>query len=144
MVAVVISIIVLAWLSVFMILGYKNIISRKLDQKDMELKNKQYELFMQMDVNLALEEIEKYIDIYMNRYIVYNIYANDVLYINEAISKDMIIKVREECIRNIPDIQIFYIKIQTSIRDEEDLYRYIDLLVKEKVLNFMTEFNVPK
>lgn len=125
---------------------FKNI-SRYLNNKnileEMQIKNKQYELFMHMDPKLAEEEIDNLIKKYINEYVLSNFIVNKINYIKKPQVDQMIKTLDKVLILEISELYIFYIKTLTNIRNEDDLLNYIDKKVKEHVLEFVTEFNKP-
>lgn len=123
------------------IFGYLN---QKQKIKTEEVKNNQYNLFMQIDVELVEGEIDKLIKKYLNEYVLYEIIMNNIDYVRKDKVEEMIRYLDKKIMIEISELYIFYIKLLRNINNDEDLLEYVNKKVKEHVLNFVTDFNSPK
>ena len=112
--------------------------------KNKEIENQKAELFMKVDPNIANKEIEDMISDYINRYVVRHFLINNIDYIRKEEIDMMVKKITREVILDISELYLFYVKILVSIKDDDDLIRFINRKVSDKVLEFVTEFNKPK
>ena len=109
-----------------------------------EIENQKAELFMKADPNIANKEIEEMISDYINRYVVRHFLINNIDFIRKEEIDMMVKKITREVILDISELYLFYVKILVSIKDDDDLIRFINRKVSDKVLEFATEFNKPK
>ena len=123
------------------IFGYLN---QKQKIKTEEIKNNQYNLFMQIDAELVEGEIDKLIKKYLNEYVLYEIIMNNIDYVRKDKVEEMIRYLDKKIMIEIYELYIFYIKLLRNINNDEDLLEYVNKKVKEHVLNFVTDFNSPK
>lgn len=123
------------------IFGYLN---QKQKIKTEEVKNNQYNLFMQIDAELVEGEIDKLIKKYLNEYVLYEIIMNNIDYVRKDKVEEMIRYLDKKIMIEISELYIFYIKLLRNINNDEDLLEYVNKKVKEHVLNFVTDFNSPK
>lgn len=112
--------------------------------KNKEIENQKAELFMKADPNIANKEIEEMISDYINRYVVRHFLINNIDFIRKDEIDMMVKKITREVILDISELYLFYVKILVSIKDDDDLIRFINRKVSDKVLEFVTEFNKPK
>lgn len=123
------------------VFGYLN---QKQKIKTEEVKNNQYNLFMQIDTELVEGEIDKLIKKYLNEYVLYEIIMNNIDYVRKDKVEEMIRYLDKKIMIEISELYIFYIKLLRNINNDEDLLEYVNKKVKEHVLNFVTDFNSPK
>lgn len=140
-IVVCIFIFVLLYLALFKIL--KPFLEKRNEIEYINIKNQQYSLFMQMDANAMEQEIDIMIQKYIKKYVLYNITAQNIIYVKNDQAEEMIREVCKVVDNNISELYIFYIKCLVSINDDKDLLNYIHNKVKEHVLDFLTEFNKP-
>lgn len=110
----------------------------------MDIKNEMYKLYMQMDPAKIEEEIDKMIQGYIDRYVVTNILANQIQYINKEETTLMIKTLDKTISLELSEMYLFYIKCLVNIRTDDDLLKYIHTKVKEHVLTFITNYNKTK
>lgn len=101
----------------------------------------QFELFMQIDVELIEKEIDKMIIKYVNDYSLKKFILQNVDYIRKPDINIMRKEIKMTITLEISELYIFYIKMLTSINNDEDLLKYIDKKVDEHVLLFVTDYN---
>ena len=138
---------IMLWLSIlfidFMVLYYKKF-NKKINVDLMKNKNETYKLYMQMDPAKIEEEIDKMIQRYIDRYVVTNILANQIQYINKEETTLMIKTLDKTISLELSEMYLFYIKCLVNIRTDDDLLKYIHTKVKEHVLTFITNYNKTK
>lgn len=115
-----------------------------LDLKRIDFENDKMELLLKIEPKNAEKEIDEYIKNKLNEYIVKNILINKIEFIRKEQIDKMVRELDKEIILNISELYIFYIKLLTNIKDENDLLIFIDSKVKDHVLQFVTEYNKPK
>lgn len=139
----ILSIIVIL-LSFSALLYYMIVIVEKRNRlKELEIKNNQYLLFMQMDPKLIENEIDELIKKYLNDYYLNNIFSSNIDFIRREQIDIMVKQLVKNIIEDISELYLFYIKCLTNIRNDDDLLKYIYKKVKEHVLDFVTEYNKP-
>lgn len=117
---------------------------RYLELKRMNFENTKMDLFVKLDPKKAEEEIDEYIQNKLNEYFVKKLLINKVEYIRKEQVDQMVKDLDKEIMLNISELYIFYIKLLTNIRNDNDLLIFIDSKVKDHVLQFVTEYNKPK
>ena len=127
---------------------FANIISNYLTIKNklraLEIDNKKYELFMNIDTKATEDEINSLIENYLNRYVLENFIINGEDFIRKDDIEIMIRELDKQIIVELSDLYIFYIKILIDVKNEDDIIAYIHRKTKDIVLNFVTEFNKEK
>ena len=106
--------------------------------------NKQYELFMDVDIEKTEEMIDKLIRKHLEEYVLKEIIVQQIEYINKDQVKTMVKEIDKSILISLSDLYIFYIKLLTKIESEDDVVRYIHHKTNEHVLNFVTDFNKTK
>ena len=137
----IITILLLVNIDIVIIFLIKPYLDKKNQLRELDLKNKQCELYIQISPQYAEEEINKLVKKYIDTYTLSEIYANNIIYLTHQDIDDMVRKLDKAIMLEISDLYVFYIKLLTNIDDEKDLLVYIDSKVKELVLEFVTEFN---
>jgi hypothetical protein len=112
--------------------------NKLLDKKN---KNDLYKLYSTLDPKLMEEEIENYINGYIERYYLYNIATRDNNYINSDDIEDMKIRIIEHITINISELYIFYIKCLENVEDETDLISFIKSKVEVAIIDFVVAHN---
>lgn len=120
------------------------IIDKKNKLKEMEIKNNQYSLFVNLDPKLIEEEIDNLIDKYINIYYINYMIPNNIDYLRKDYIEKMVKELTKQIIMDISELYVFYIKCLVSIKSDQDLLTYIHKKVKEHVLTFVTDYNKPK
>lgn len=87
------------------------------------------------------EELEKYIEKSVNRYIVYKFISNKTSYIGSEETETMILDLTKFITIDISELYIFYASMITSINNEEDLVRFIKNKVQNKTIEAVSNFN---
>lgn len=134
----IIVILVVIWFLQFILKPYLN---DKNNLKYNEIKNKQNELFMNVDLELVEKEIDSLIEKEMNKYVMINFITHNILYIRQPEIEKMIVKLTNEIYSKISSLYIFYITLLVKINDEKDLESYIKEKVQEHVLKFTIDYN---
>ena len=112
----------------------------------LEIKNKQVEndkmrLFMQMSPDLMEKELDKLLDDYVKRYIIYKFVANKIQFISSEAAETMVKDVTELVLINISDLYVFYLRMISDIKDDESLILQINSRVKNKCIDEVADFN---
>jgi hypothetical protein len=118
----------------------------QLSIKDKEVKNKQMELFMQMDPKLAEQEIDDLVEKYMNEYVLkkLDIQSENQYRIRKEIIDKMAKEISKSIIMDLSELYLFYIKMIININDDDDLFKYIYKKVSDHVMIFAANRNTPK
>lgn len=124
----------------------KNKFARKNKDISVEIKNKELEiqkmkLFMEMDPMLINKEIDDYVSKYVEKYIFKQFVIHQIQYINDTETETMIRSVTGQIAIEISELYVFYFKILYNISDENDLVKFINLKVKDHVLEKITDYN---
>ena len=139
-----IKLLALVGLYVSLYIIIKSNLEKRNNLKYMELENRKFELYSQIDPKSVETEIDQFIEKYMDEYILKKYIVKYIDYIKKDEIEKMIRDLDTVICLEISDLYVYYIKLLTSIKDEDDLIRYIDRKVKEHVLGFVTQFNKPK
>lgn len=108
------------------------------------VENEKIKLYAQLDPEAMIKEIDKFIDIHMEKYIMENILTVRVDYIKSDDSDQMVKNLTKIVYINLSDLYKFYISTITCIKNDDDYLLYIHEKVKYKVLDFVIEFNKSK
>lgn len=103
----------------------KPYINEKNRIREIESKNKTYELFANIDPESVQKELDTYFERYVNRYITYKFIANKVIYIKQDDIEKMVSDTTKLIMIEISELYIYYIKLLRSIDNNEDLIQYI-------------------
>lgn len=114
----------------------------KYKYKDLEIKNKKFELFSTVDVEKINKYIDDYIEGYVNRYAINKFIANNAIYIREQEQAEMIKSITKNIALDISELYIHYISLISSIDNDEDLIKFINQKVKYSVINFAANYNM--
>ena len=116
-------------------------INRSLDIKEKEIKNKEYELFNSIDVDKINENINAYIEHYINRYILYKFISQKVMYINSDDTETLIRDVTKNIVIDLSELYIYYIKLIYPITDDTSLITFIKNRVTNSSIEIVTSYN---
>ena len=115
--------------------------NRYIDLQHEKEKNRQFELY----ANIDLEEIEKIVDAYFHvaelEYIKFHFTAMKVSYITSAQQSEMIKEVSKQIAINIPESYLFYIRLLRNIDNDDDLIKYIYERVSILSIEDVSEYN---
>ena len=123
---------------VFIIKPYMN---EKNRIREIESKNKTYELFASIDPEAVQKELDTYFERYVNRYITYKFIANKVIYIKQDDIEKMISDTTKLIMIEISELYIYYIKLLRSIDNNEDLIQYIYSRVSTITIDTVANYN---
>ena len=119
------------------------IVKPYLDRKNIILerntKNKLYELYTHIDPVIIRKSLDDMIDSYIAEYYFYKVKNKDYLSNNDA--QNMIRVVTDAIYIDLSELYLFYIKLIQSVETDEDLLRFINARVKERVLVFAANQN---
>ena len=119
----------------------KPYINEKNRIREIELKNKTYELFASIDPEAVQKELDTYFERYVNRYITYKFIANKVIYIKQDDIEKMVRDTTKLIMIEISELYIYYIKILRSIDNNEDLIQYIYSRVSTITIDTVANYN---
>ena len=138
-------IIILAWITITLFIILHLYIKPYLDKKNNVLekreKRKMYQLYSTIDPKLVRNTVMDYIDEYIDRYIMMQFTAQKIIYINNENATKMIKDITTAIIIEITELQLFYMKLIYDIQDDEDLARYVHLLVSRSALEKISLYN---
>lgn len=138
----IVSLLITAALLITFIKAVLPVINKRLDIKDKEVKNKKYELFINIDPDKIDEALNKYFETYINRYITYKFIANKSIYIKQEQVETMVRDVTKLIYINISELYIFYINMIGSVNgDDERLLEFIHTRVKNIAVETVSAYN---
>lgn len=123
---------------VFIIKPYMN---EKNRIREIESKNKTYELFASIDPEAVQKELDTYFERYVNRYITYKFIANKVIYIKQDDIEKMVSDTTKLIMIEISELYIYYIKLLRAIDNNEDLIQYIYSRVSTITIDTVANYN---
>lgn len=123
---------------VFIVKPYMN---EKNRIREIESKNKTYELFASIDTEAVQKELDTYFERYVNRYITYKFIANKVIYIKQDDIEKMVSDTTKLIMIEISELYIYYIKLLRSIDNNEDLIQYIYSRVSTITIDTVANYN---
>lgn len=109
--------------------------------KEMDIKNKQYDLYLRLSPEAATESINNYILTYIHNYIKYNFIASKIDYIPKDEIEKMVKNVSVLVATDISELYIFYIGLIRNINTDDDLINFIHQKVMELSVEAATEYN---
>lgn len=110
----------------------------------MKIMNRQYEIYMDVDIKKTEEMIDELVQKHMAEYVLREIIAQQVEYITKDQIESMIKAIDKSILLSLSDLYVFYIKLLTKVDSERDLIAYIHHKTNEHVLSYVTEFNKTK
>lgn len=116
-------------------------ISRKNELKEMEIKNKKFELFANISTEAVQQELDKYFERYINKYITYKFISRKIIYIKQDEIETMIKDISKLIYIEISELYIYYIKLVINIENNEDLLKYIHSRVTTLSIDIASSFN---
>lgn len=119
----------------------KPYINEKNRIREIESKNKTYELFANIDPESVQKELDTYFERYVNRYITYKFIANKVIYIKQDDIEKMVSDTTKLIMIEISELYIYYIKLLRSIDNNEDLIQYIYSRVSTITIDTVANYN---
>ena len=119
----------------------KPYINEKNRIREIESKNKTYELFANIDPESVQKELDTYFERYVNRYITYKFIANKVIYIKQDDIEKMVSDTTKLIMIEISELYIYYIKLLRSIDKNEDLIQYIYSRVSTITIDTVANYN---
>lgn len=131
----------LAVLLILLIIKSEKCFNKYIDLEKEKTKNKQYELYS----NIDLEQVEKIVDGYFHvaelEYIKFHFTAKNVNYITSAQQMEMIKDVSKQLAINLPESYLFYIRLLRNIDTDEDLIKYIYERVSVLSIQDVADYN---
>lgn len=108
---------------------------------EMHIINEKYALFNSIDSDSIGEKLDKYFSEYVNRYIVYKFVSKKITYIKDNEVETMVSDLTKFIAVDISELYIFYIKMSTSITDQDSLLLYIRNKVRAEVVDVVSSYN---
>ena len=116
-------------------------LNRKNEILEKDVKNKKYQLFKDIDVEVVKTYIDSYFESYINRYITYKFLSKKIMYINSEEVETMISDTTKLIYIQISELYIFYINMIQSIKNDEDLLSFIHNKVENITVEIVTNYN---
>ena len=138
-----IGIIVLILIFIWILIHFyiRKWITRFLKIKELEVKNKKYELYNSVDLDTVNTVINNYLEEYINKYMLYKFIAPKALHIKQKELDTMIKDVTRSIVLEISDLYIYYITLVQEISSQEDLIRFINSRVSDISINLVSNYN---
>lgn len=122
----------------FYIVPYLN---TKNEIREKEVKNKKYELFMNISPELMQQSLDSYFELYVNRYITYKFLSKKEMYIKQDEVDKMIKDLTKLIYIEISELYVFYISIIYSIENDDSLLKYIKNKVENTCIDAVSSYN---
>ena len=116
-------------------------LNRKNEILEKDVKNKKYQLFKDIDIEIVKNCIDSYFESYINRYITYKFLSKKIMYINSEEVETMISDTTKLIYIQISELYIFYINMIQSIKNDEDLLSFIHNKVENITVEIVTNYN---
>lgn len=116
-------------------------IKRRSEIKNKEVENKKFELFLSTSPEKINEELDKYFERYINRYIAFKFISKKATFINQDDTETMILDLTKLVAIEMSEIYVFYMKNIYAINNEEDLLRCIKNRITSLVVESVSSFN---
>lgn len=126
---------------IFLALKYFKYFETKNEINRIHYENEKIGLFMQTDIKATKDILDDYFKDQISKYTLENIIIKKIEFIKKPDIELMIKMLDRNIMLHIPEIYIYYIKLLWNVQDEHDLLVYIDMKVKEHVLDFVTSYN---
>ena len=126
---------------VILSLIWRPVINRLLDLKDKKIKISKYELYNKVNIEVVNNEIDAYIQIYIDRYILYKFIANKIIYIKQEDTNAMIKDITTNIALDISDLYLYYISLVYSYDTDEELITFIKSKVTNATIEYVTNYN---
>ena len=108
---------------------------------EMHIINEKYALFNSIDSDSIGEKLDKYFSEYVNRYVIYKFVSKKITYIKDNEVETMVSDLTKFIAVDISELYIFYIKMSTSITDQDSLLLYIKNKVRAEVVDVVSSYN---
>ena len=139
--AIIVALIICITLVVIFYTGINPMIKRYLTIRNKEVENKKMELYLDISPELMEKEIDRFIDDYVKRYIVYRFMSKKIIYINDEECDKMVKSVTENILIELSELYLFYLRTLTDIPDDDALIRVVNTKVKNKCIEQVLDYN---
>jgi hypothetical protein len=112
-----------------------------IDIKNKTVTNEKYSIYATINPDNIRINITNLMDECIRTYYLYHLSFKENRYITEGEANEMIKSVSSTVYLSMSDLYLFYIKMLYEVKTDEDVLGYINRLVKERVLLFITENN---
>lgn len=138
-----IGIVVLVLIFIWIIIHFyiKKWISRFLNLKELDIKNKKHELYSNIDPDTVNTVINNYFEEFINKYMLYKFVAPKAIHIKQKDLETMIKDVTRDIVINISDLYIYYIGLVQEINNQEDLIKFVNSRVTDTCINVVSNYN---
>lgn len=116
-------------------------LNRKNEILEKDVKNKKYQLFKDIDVEVVKTYIDSYFESYINRYITYKFLSKKEMYIKQDEVDKMIKDLTKLIYIEISELYVFYISIIYSIENDDSLLKYIKNKVENTCIDAVSSYN---
>ena len=139
----IIILLILSLIFSFIILYYKLFpyLETKNEIRNKEAINKKNELYLNIDSSKISEELNKYIETSVNRYIVYKFIAHKITFINAEETETMVRDLTKSVIIEMSELYLFYIRLLYNISTDNDLVRVVNNLLKNQIIDAVSSYN---
>lgn len=112
-----------------------------IDIKNKAVTNEKYSIYATINPDNIRINITNAIDECIKTYYLWHFSYKENRYITEGEANEIIKSVSSTVYLSMSDLYLFYIKMLYEVKTDEDVLGYINRLVKERVLLFITENN---
>ncbi len=112
-----------------------------IDIKNKSVTNEKYSIYATINPDNIRINITNAIDECIKTYYLWHFSYKENRYITEGEANEIIKSVSSTVYLSMSDLYLFYIKMLYEVKTDEDVLGYINRLVKERVLLFITENN---
>ncbi len=119
----------------------KPYLNKMSSNNEMHIINEKYALFNNIDSDSISEKLDKYFSEYVNRYVIYKFVSKKITYIKDNEVETMVSDLTKFIAVDISELYIFYIKMSTSITDQDSLLLYIKNKVRAEVVDVVSSYN---
>jgi hypothetical protein len=112
-----------------------------IDIKNKTVTNEKYSIYATINPDNIRINITNLMDECIRTYYLYHLSFKENRYITEGEANEMIKSVSSTVYLSMSELYLFYIKMLYEVKTDEDVLGYINRLVKERVLLFITENN---
>lgn len=117
------------------------ILEKRNEIKNKEVENEKFRLFLGTSPDLINDELDKYFERYINRYIAYKFISKKATFINQDDTETMILDLTKLIAIEMSEIYLFYMQSIYSINSQEELIQYIKTRISSLVVDSVSSFN---
>ena len=121
--------------------NFNKYLNKKNQIRELEAKNKNYELLASIDIDNVSSKIDTYIEERVKRYILFNFISKKIIYIKEEESEKMCKRITELVCIELSELYLFYVRLLVNIKSDEDLIKFVNTKVKMIVAENVSNYN---